>query len=534
MSWRDRVGGVERAVCAPQDDDETRLRKVLLVLAFAGIVPAGIVWALIYAAYGEPVAGVFPAIYAVGTAVDLALLVRRRGHYETFRRLQQFGLLLLPFALQVALGGFVDGSAVIIWSFIPALLALLFGTIDAARWWFVAFAGLVLLAAVLAPGVEHENDLPNGAILAFFVLNVAVVTGIAWLTLYSFMRDRERLRQLQRSYLDQELVVRQSQKLASLGTLAAGIAHELNNPAAAVIRGAGRLGVVVDALQQAWLDEIAATSEEAGRQARHAWDVLKERAGRVHTISLVERADREEELASWLDERDAPVPYELAATLVENGVTVEELAALTEGQGLDQQAGFARRLAAVAGTERLLAELAEGAERISTIVQSMRSYTYLDQGPVQSVDVTEGLESSLVLLQHRLKHGIRVEREYEPGLPRVEGHGGELNQVWTNLMGNALDTMGDEEGTLRLRALSRDGHVVVEVEDDGPGMSPETAARVFDPFFTTKPVGSGTGLGLSISHTVVTSRHGGTITVDSEPGRTTFRVALPLPQTSAM
>jgi signal transduction histidine kinase len=532
MSWRDRVAWVERAVCSPQDDDETRLRKVLLVLAFAGIVPAGIVWSLIYVAFGEPVAAVFPAIYAVGTGINLALL-RRLHHYEAFRRLQQFFLLLLPFALQIALGGFVGGSAVIIWAFIPALLALLFGTTDAARWWFLAFAALVLLATALAPGADHDNELPSGVVLTFFVLNIVVVTGIAWLTLYSFMRDRERLRQLEREYLDQELMVRQSQKLASLGTLAAGIAHELNNPAAAVIRGAGRLGVVVDALQEAWLAEIGASDEAAGRRARDAWELVKERAGHVQSMGLVERADREEEFASWLDERGAPVPYELAATLVENGLTLDELVELTEGLHPDDQAGFARRLAAVAGVERLLAELAEGAGRISTIVQAMRSYTYLDQGPVQSIDVTEGLESSLVLLQHRLKHGIRVERDYEPGLPRIEGHGGELNQVWTNLMGNALDAMGDAEGTLRLRARRRDGNVVVEVEDDGPGMAPETAARVFDPFFTTKPVGSGTGLGLSISHTVVTSRHGGTITVDSQPGRTTFRVALPQAQTSA-
>ena len=532
MAWRDRVAWVERAVCSPEDDDESRLRKVLLVVAFAGIVPAGIVWALIYAAFGEPAAGAFPAAYAVGTALNLALLPRLR-HYEVFRFLQQVFLLLLPFALQVALGGFVDGSAVIIWSFISVLLALLFGTIEAARWWFAAFAGLVLLAAVLEPSVEHGNDLPSGVVLGFFVLNVVVVTGIAWATLYSFMRDRQRLRRLEREYLDQELLVRQSQKLASLGTLAAGVAHELNNPAAAVVRGAGRLGVVVDALQEAWLAEIGAGSEEAGRQARHAWDVVKERAGRVHTIGVLERADREEELGEWLDERDAPIPFELAATLVENGLTVDDLVELTEGQDGAEQAGFARRVAAVAGVERLVAEVAEGASRVSDIVQAMRSYAYLDQGSVQSVDVTEGLESSLVLLQHRLKAGIQVERDYEPGLPRIEAHGGELNQVWTNLMGNAIDAIGDRDGTLRLRAHQRDGCIVVEVEDDGAGMSPETAARVFDPFFTTKPVGSGTGLGLSISHTVVTSRHGGTITVDSEPGRTTFRVALPLGQTSA-
>ena len=175
---------------------------------------------------------------------------------------------------------------------------------------------------------------------------------------------------------------------------------------------------------------------------------------------------------------------------------------------------------------RLLAEAGEGAGRISQIVGAMRSYAYLDQAPVQNVDITDGLESTLVLLGSQLKEGITVRRQDAGHLPRIQAHGSELNQVWTNIIGNAVDAMG-AQGTLTIRTAARDGSVLVEIEDDGPGMAPEVAARVFDPFFTTKPPGQGTGLGLNISHNIVVQEHHGRIAVDSKPGRTTFRVLLP-------
>jgi len=175
---------------------------------------------------------------------------------------------------------------------------------------------------------------------------------------------------------------------------------------------------------------------------------------------------------------------------------------------------------------KLLAEVGEGAGRISRIVGAMRSYAYLDQAPVQNVDITEGLENTLVLLGSKLKPGVVVRRQYAEHLPRIQAHGSELNQVWTNIIENAVDAMGGR-GTLTVRTAARDGYALAEIEDDGPGMAPETAARVFDPFFTTKPPGQGTGLGLNISHNIVVAEHKGRIEVDSQPGRTTFRVLLP-------
>jgi signal transduction histidine kinase len=157
----------------------------------------------------------------------------------------------------------------------------------------------------------------------------------------------------------------------------------------------------------------------------------------------------------------------------------------------------------------------------------MRSYAYLDQAPVQDVDITEGLENTLVLLGSRLKADVVVHRHYAEHLPRIQAHGSELNQVWTNIIQNAIDAM-DGHGNLTLRTAARDGYVMAEVEDDGPEMPPQVTARVFDPFFTTKPPGKGTGLGLNISHNIVVQEHKGRITVDSTPGRTTFRVFLPI------
>jgi len=188
---------------------------------------------------------------------------------------------------------------------------------------------------------------------------------------------------------------------------------------------------------------------------------------------------------------------------------------------------FLSWIAEASEAHNLLAEIGEGAGRISQIVGAMRSYAYLDQAPVQEVDITEGLANTLVLLGSKLKTGVVVHRNYAEHLPRIQAHGSELNQVWTNLIENAIDAVG-AHGTITVRTSRRDGYVLAEVEDDGPGMPPEIAARVFDPFFTTKPPGKGTGLGLNISHNIVVQEHKGRITVHSTPGRTTFQVFLPI------
>jgi signal transduction histidine kinase len=178
-------------------------------------------------------------------------------------------------------------------------------------------------------------------------------------------------------------------------------------------------------------------------------------------------------------------------------------------------------------TVSLVAEVQQASERLSQIVQAMKSYTYLDQAPLLEVDVHEGLESTLVIMQHKLKRGVTVRREYSPNLPRIEAYAGELNQVWTNIIDNAIDAM-DGTGEITLKTYAEENHIIVEIADTGPGIPAEIRSRIFDPFFTTKAPGKGTGLGLHISHDIIANRHRGVLTVESKPGETKFKAVLPV------
>ena len=237
----EHAGWIERRLCVPGDNEETRHRKSQFVFAAVLVVPAGLLWGALYFAYGERAVAAIPVAYSVLTFADLLLLFRLR-RFELFRWTQQVLMFVLPFALQLALGGFVGSSLVILWSFIAVLMALLFGGAREARWWLAAYVAAVLAAAWLQPGLAIANRLPHRVVLAFFAANAVVVMAIAFVVLYAFVTDRRKLRELEVAYLGQEMMLRQSEKLATLGTLAAGVAHELNNPAAA----AGRLVTNLD------------------------------------------------------------------------------------------------------------------------------------------------------------------------------------------------------------------------------------------------------------------------------------------------
>jgi signal transduction histidine kinase len=295
-----------------------------------------------------------------------------------------------------------------------------------------------------------------------------------------------------------EASLREREKLAGLGTLAAGLAHELNNPAAAAIRSARALG------------EAVASAESLPRPSPPP----RPPEGSAPPRSALERADLIEGLESLAGDADA------ASTLADAGWTVETLAA--------QPPEVIPWLAADASVHQLLGELSMAIERISEIVAAVKGYAYLDQAPVQRIDVRIGLEQTLVILRHRLRDGVEVRTEFAPDLPEIEAYGSELNQVWTNLVDNAIDAM-EGSGTLTLiaeRDPEGDG-VRVSVCDSGPGIPPDVRARLFEPFYTTKPPGKGTGLGLHISHNVI-ARHGGQIDVETSADGTCFIVGLPL------
>ncbi|HEY2957504.1 MAG TPA: ATP-binding protein [Actinomycetota bacterium] len=322
-----------------------------------------------------------------------------------------------------------------------------------------------------------------------------------------------------------ESTARQRESLLALGKLAAGLAHEINNPASAAVRALDALDSACAALLSS-LRRLADVELPAERFA--ALDALRrevEPAAAADRDPLA-RADREQALSSWLTRHGVAGGWSIAAPLAAAGVDLawcERAAAVLEGAALEPGLQWVAATTAVA---TLLGEAKQSTRRITELVAAVRSYSQLDRAAVQQVDVTEGLDSTLVMLGHRLRDGVTVVREYGLGVPRIEAYAGELNQVWTNLIANALDAM-DGTGTLRLATRAEGDGVVVEVGDSGAGMTPEVAGRAFEPFYTTKEVGKGTGLGLDIARRIVVERHGGTITIDSRPGRTVLRVHLP-------
>jgi signal transduction histidine kinase len=318
------------------------------------------------------------------------------------------------------------------------------------------------------------------------------------------------------------------ERLAALGTMAAGLAHELNNPAAAAQRAAAQLAEAIDVVGSTIgrFVEAGMDREGAERLVELQRDAVA-RARRQGALGALDAADAEDELLERMQALGVPEAWRLAEPLAGAGLDtgwIDEVAAAA-GPATDDALAW---VAATLTASGLAAELRESTRRMSDLVGAVKSYAYLDRGAVLDVDVHEGLETTLTVLGHKLKHTqIRVIRDYDRGLPLLTLRASELNQVWTNLLDNAIDALGDG-GTITI-STRRDGSCVeIDVCDDGPGVPPEARDHLFDAFFTTKEVGRGTGLGLATARQIVVDRIGGSIGFDSEPGRTTFHVRLPI------
>ena len=316
-------------------------------------------------------------------------------------------------------------------------------------------------------------------------------------------------------------------RLAALGTMAAGLAHELNNPAAAARRAAAEIAESIDVVGASMARFVESGVELA--DARKLVELQQEAAARAAAagpLGALDAADAEEDLLERLEALGVAEPWRIAEPLAVAGVDQEFLDRVAEHAGPATDAAL-RWIAAMLSAGRLATELQEATERMSGLVGAVKRYAYMDRGGLVEVDVHEGIETTLTVLGHKLKHTtIEVRRDYDRTLPKLMVHGPELNQVWTNLIDNALDAL-DGSGTIEIATRAESACAVVSITDDGPGIPADLAARVFDPFFTTKDVGSGTGLGLATARQIVVDRHDGSIAVESEPGRTTFAVRLP-------
>ncbi|GAB1545376.1 ATP-binding protein [Scytonema sp. NUACC21] len=339
---------------------------------------------------------------------------------------------------------------------------------------------------------------------------------------------RESLRTIAQRLQNLEAVTQQHGKLIALNTLSAGLAHELNNPAAAVRRGARHLEEIFQSL-------LSLTLKLNCQQMRNAqltllFDLLQDTTEQVKKPSQLDpltQSDREDEIASWLKAHGVADEWKLAPTLVGAGLGTDWLDTVVNCVPTDLLGDVLTWLTTALIGVGLLSELDQGSMRISQLVEAIKKYSYMDQTPLQNVDVHEGLETTLTILSYKLKQGVIVTREYDRSLPRIYAYGSELNQVWTNLIDNAIDAI-DGQGQIWIRTSQLDNRILVEIADNGSGIAPEIQSRIFEPFFTTKDVGKGTGLGLDIVRRIVVGRQKGDIRVFSKSGETCFQVRLPI------
>jgi signal transduction histidine kinase len=324
-----------------------------------------------------------------------------------------------------------------------------------------------------------------------------------------------------------EQQLQQQEQLASLGKLSAGIAHELKNPAAAGARIAEEL--------QTRFQESQALALQLNQYSfsKKQLDFLVEFQSQVlagmNTIKfdVLTQNDIEDEITDWLEKYDVEKSWKITSSLVDAGLNREKLENLALQIPIDAISKVVHWLAANLTTTTLIKEIEQSNARISELVKSVKSYAYIHQGQVHKVDVHEGIENTLIMLRHKLKDGIEIKREYGKNLPMINTYGSELNQVWTNLIDNAVDAL-EGKGKICIHTFQNQDNLVVEIIDNGPGIPLEIQPRIFEPFFTTKGVGKGSGLGLDIVHDLIVDRHHGKICLNSQPGNTNFQIFLPI------
>jgi signal transduction histidine kinase len=495
---------------------------------------AAAIWGIVYIWFDEVLAGWIPLSYSIITIL-LVVILRVFNIYRIFSFTQIFMALLLPFLLMASLGGYINGSVVIIWGLFAPISALLSGQLRQARYWFAVYAALLIFSGFVQPYLRTSNNLPPGIQMVFFVFNLGTVTFIIFEVLIFFVKKKNDViglmrknRELEQAYLQQEVMLRQNEKLATLGRLSAGMAHELNKPASAALRGSKQLMDTIQKLQKIHnqLGQMNLNEEQWGTVDSFNQQI-DQRAKQPVSLDPLARSDYESEMEKWLEKHEIEESWEMASTLTSLGFKIEDLAHLADKFNKNQFSVVISSSCHNYLTQKLVEGINEGTGQITDIVKSLKSYSHMDKASLQLVDIHVGLNDTLVMLRSQLKKDVTIQKDYDASLPRVQAFAGDLNQVWTNILDNAISAINGE-GTIHINTFREDSWIVVQIKDNGPGIAQDIQGKIFDPFFTTKAPGEGTGLGLNISHNIIVEKHKGKMNLFSRPGETCFEVKIPV------